>query len=697
MSLARIGALCSASSAPFTAIAADGWQATVTSPTDLSMSPANVLRAGFDETGSAVTYTDTVKLTKRVRQAYPSQASFTANNVALSEYVLSTDTVVGATNNSTLTSPKPIANWAMPQRLVVGSTLHWEILAFHHFARANAASVGKQVACVRVRANDGTTQTAWQTVNAVSLSSYVEDAVPLYTYQGDIDTSGLANGLIWLEGEVYPWVGGTAAVQKSEDNQTAGLQQRNFCRAYFVKNASRASAPPLAYVASTGNDATGVISTTAATAQASPFLTVKGAIVAARTALGTAAGSYDGLRIRIVDSVNIDTPAFNTYGWGVGAVIIERAPGTSRASAVATINASARFYLPTITTVAEACLTFYDVSVVLGGLFTLSGEASTKLHVQFFNCNFATGGFATSLRSNSSLAYYGAIVTGNGTTFADPGDYTIRAIRGTTVDFNAASPAGWLTAGCILTRAAAPSFSNAAQNNHIWFNNKYLNPDPNNSPLYFAGSVSGGDLGGVAFVQNLVERLTGTNPGMSLSADTAFGNITHAVVQHNTIPGSEGLSRYNIAYDDHATVARTHKFISFKGNIGPALNTKGDVHMSNAARLGNFAFHHGVACVGNFFKNYDGAAANPVTGPSTLAFGQAYAGIGSVIGGGDPLFTNNQAISGTSGAPVSGAGGGTYTLQAGSPAKNLVPAPLLSRDLAGTDRSTGTQNAGAYQ
>lgn len=692
----NVAAMGGVSGPPFSAIAADGWQATVASPSDLSLSPATVLRAGYDETGSAVTHTDTVYLTKRVRQVYPNQASFTTDKVALSEYVLSTDTIVGATNNSTLTSPKPIANWAMPQRLVVGSTVHWEIPAFHYFARANAVSIGKQVACIKVRANDGTTQTAWQTVSAVSLSSYIEDAQPTYVYQGDLDVSGLANGRIWLEGEVYPWVGGAASVLKSEDNHTAGVSQRGFVRAYFVKNPTIASAPPLAYVSSTGNDATGVISTTAATAKASPFLTQKGVIEKARATLGATAGAFDGLRIRIMDSVNMGTPSYNTYGWGAGAVIVERDPDTARASAVITVNSSYRPYLTAIATVNEACLTFYDVSIAIGGVYTLTGEASVNLLVQFWNYNLNGGGHATNLRSSSHVASYGGIATNYAGTFSQTSEGQVRCLRGLTADLNSGSPEGWVTVGCSLSEASAPAMSAAADNGHIWFNNKYLDPNSLNVPILFAGSVSGGDLGGVAIVQNLIERLSGTVPGISLSADTAYGNITHAVVQHNTVPGSEGHSRINIAYDDHATVARSHKFLSFKANIAPQLNSKGDVHMTDGTRIGNFAFHHGVGCHANFFKNYDAAAADKVLGPSTLSFGQLYPGLGSVVGGGDPMFTDNKAISGTTASPVTGAGGGTYPLQSGSPAKNLLPAPLLARDLAGNARGTGTQDAGAY-
>lgn len=138
-----------ASAGPFVSLASDGWQATVTSPVDLSMTPVPVLRQGYDGNGVATTYGETLYLTKRVRQAYPNQASFTADKVALSDYLYSTDGVTGSANNSAETSPKPKAQWIMPHGMVVGTTLRWEIVAFHRNAGA-ADNIG-QVACVRVR------------------------------------------------------------------------------------------------------------------------------------------------------------------------------------------------------------------------------------------------------------------------------------------------------------------------------------------------------------------------------------------------------------------------------------------------------------------------------------------------------------------------------------------------------------------
>lgn len=140
------------------------------------------------------------------------------------------------------------------------------------------------------------------------------------------------------------------------------------------------------------------------------------------------------------------------------------------------------------------------------------------------------------------------------------------------------------------------------------------------------------------------------------------------------------------------------------GNLTPADNIKGDVHAGSVGitspelRLGHFASHHGVWRKGNFTRDHDaaGQGATAGSGSETLSFGFAYSGVGSVNAGGDPLFTDYKAATYNGTSQVAGTGGGTYTLQSGSPAKNILAKPLLAYDLAGNSRGTGTQHAGAY-
>jgi hypothetical protein len=677
----------------FTAINAEGWSNTWASPTDLSLSPINFLRQGFSTSAATTTYIIQRKFTKRKRQAYPNQGSFSTSDVAMDDYVYTTDSplTLGVFNNSTVSCPKPIAAWVMPDRLLVASSVHWEIAAFHRDAcNLGAGGVGQQVACVQVRANNGTTQTAWQTVSATSISSFVEDANPVGVFQGDLDVSSLADGLFWLEAKVYPWFGAAASILSSEDQSNA----REFSRRYFRKGAT----VNYVYVASTGNDTTGVCSTTAATAAASPCLTVAGAILKARTTLGTGTvGALDGLRVRIVDTVNTGATsmlAFNPLRQDVAGVVIERAPGTARASAIVTLSSTFR---PSFTNHTapntEGSLIFYDVSVAVGGAFLIQGETANKLHIQFWNCNLNYGSFATNLRASSHISMFGVVASNLGSTaLGISTGNEIRMQRGVIADLANASPEGWVTVGSTLTRASGPSFTDASVNGHIWYNNKFLNPASTNAPLYFKGSVSGGDLGAIAMVQNLVERIdTGNNPNMRVGSDSDFGNITHAVIQHNTTTGTNDAGRTNISYDEHPTVPRFHKLISYKGNLMPSLNVKGDDYslIQDGTRLGHFPIEHGVGCAGNFTKDV-----NALSGGAS--FGQAYPGIGSVIAGGDPLFTNNQSVTKPAASLVAGAGGGDYTLQAGSPARSLLTTPVLRFDLAGNLRGTGAQNAGAY-
>jgi hypothetical protein len=82
------------------------------------------------------------------------------------------------------------------------------------------------------------------------------------------------------------------------------------------------------------------------------------------------------------------------------------------------------------------------------------------------------------------------------------------------------------------------------------------------------------------------------------------------------------------------------------------------------------------------------------------SFRQAYFGLKANIGTSntvrnDPLYTARGGKTAT-GAGGASAGNGTYTLQAGSPARNRVADPVLRFDLAGTARPAASDAAGAY-
>lgn len=692
--------------ASISSIDADGWSAQWANGTPPAFAPDSaptsiaVSRAGFDAAGGAISYHTTGIFTRRKRQVYPNQALDTDATVALDDYVYATDSIAGVGNNSTETSPKPIAAWVMPARLLVGNSVHWEMVAFHRNFRQR-----RQVAAVRVRANDGTTQTAWQTISATAISTLVEDANPIEVYRGDLDITALATGLFWLEAEVFPWIGTTAAILKTEESHATSTAPREFNRRYFLKNVARAADPPLAYVSSAGVDSTGVWSISAVTAAATPFLTVAGAMTAVNDATrGTPAtdGVVDGCRIRIVDTVTLGTVA-SARPQNVAAVVIERAPNTARANAVVTLATPFRTRIGSTglsAPLTEGAILFSDVTINRTANTTLIGEAAVNIAFGFRNVVFVSATTGAYL-ANSHAAHFGTVFTGTTPTLAQSTGGQQRLLRGITADFNTSGPECWVTAGCALTRVGTTSQSDPRMG-AIWYANRYLNPSNANACIAIEAVNPGDTITGIAVVQNLIETIgTGGVSSMRLSGDNANGSIVHAVLAHNVFTGVKIAGRCNIFYDEATgTNRRNHRLIRDVGNIYVQLNTKGDVFHSTAApaeapnRTGQLAYHHGVGCHGNWSQYR-------VNSETAFSEDQAYPGLGSNIGTStetraDPLFVDYRGTGGTGTTPVAGAGGGDYRLQAGSPARGRVTVCGLSFDLSGIARAGAMQAAGSY-
>lgn len=685
-------------------VQSDGWQGVWASGTPPTFDPNGApvfqtfTRQGYDAAATATTYSEQVPMLRRVREPYPNQLTDTASNVALGDYILSTDTATDVTNNSTETSPKPIAMWVMRDRQMVGDTIDWEIIAFHYYARNN-----RQVAAVRVRANDGTTQTPWQVVASTAISSYCEDANPVEVYRGTLNISALAAGTVaaptvgWLEAEVMPWIGATASVFRSEDQ----TEPREFSRRYFGRNVSRAATPPLAYVSSTGVDATGVWSTTAATASGLPFLTVTGALNAFNDAArGTPATNniLDGCRIRIVDTVNLGAGSATSRPQNVASVVVERAPGTSRAAAIVTVGATFRSRIGTTGLsggLTEGAITFYDMTINRTGAFTFAGETANLLQVAIHNVVFSNSS-ATQFLSNAAAYMFGVTFPGTNVAIAQSGAASQkRMLRGVTIDVNSANQEAWVTIGSTITRPSLTASLDTTKQ-RIAYSNKWLNPSSTNGVAAWVGTVAGENIGPIVWAQNLIEatHTTTATAGFRAANDSpAVGNIVHAVIHHNVNTGYNSVNRNNFFYDE-SPIARFHKFVSQVGDLPSQLNTKGDIFALDGTRLGQFAYTHGVGCRGNFTMFQTNSAV-------LWSEFQTFPGIGSVIGASstvrnDPLFTDYEGTGGSGGTPSAGAGGGTYTLTAPSPARGIVAKPVLAFDLAGAVRPSINDAAGAY-
>lgn len=670
---------------PFASIAADGFSATTAaSPSDLSLLPFTVVDEGF-VLGTATTRSRTEYLTKRINQDYPNQNSFTSGQQATSDYLLATSTVAGATVSSTLASPKVFGAWLMPEAQLVGDTINWAMDAWHYYG----------IDCVWVRGNDGTTQTPWQIVFTKSLYTLAELGCPFWTYQGALDVSGLADPSdCWLEGKAFPRIGGAGSVLSSEENYAGAVNRREFTRVRFRRNVTAHASPVYIAVSdASGNDSTGVTSTTEATARATPCKTGHGAIVRANSLLGDTRGCLDGLHIVVMDTATFGSAPFTSYKQNVGAIYVTRASNVARNSAVASITGQFRPYLSDHAAgVTEGQVIFKDMKLVLGTSGSFTGEAAYPLHVQIWNCTVDDSSLFGAQRDNSHLSYFGPTFTAHTSMLGRSGNGAIRKMIGVVADLVNSGFENWVTRGCVLTRPTSTFLTDASRDGHICVNNRFVDPDPASITLQHQGTVSGGDLGAFIYLQNEVVRLRhSTQPTVMISADGEYGNVVHGILGLNTVPAG----RHNLLYDEHATVRRYHKFFRVIGELADQLNTKDQVFAASIGitnpelRRGNKAFTHGVGCIGNYSRLINAAGALP-------GYAQLYPGIGSVIAGGAPGFIDDRSDPAGAG---SGSSGGNYALSVGAAARGLVPAGHFltpPEDLAGATRGTGVQPAGAY-
>jgi hypothetical protein len=704
-----------AAGAAVSAINAEGWSAEWATGTPPTFTPETapqtfaVSRPGFDATGSATNYNEARTFLVRKRQPYPNTTQPTAATVGLDDYVYATDVIPGVTNNSTEVSPKPIAAWVSPDRLLVGNAIHVEAVAFHRDMRSN-----RQVACVVFTATDGT-NTVSQTVASTVLSSSVtgawavEDAIPFEVYAADLDVTSLATGLVTVNAKVYPFVGNVASVLDSSTSTVA----REFSPRYFLRNVSRAANPPLAYIASTGSDATGVWSTTAATAAATPFLTVKGAIDAVNDSTrGTPAtgGIVDGCRMRLVDAVGWGANVTAAKTQNVAALIIERAPGTTRANANVTLPGASGVNFSTaglVSPITETTIYLYDCTLKKSADQGISGVGQARTWNMTYD---HTNGSISAFNGANVAAYtYGITVINNtaGSAFSASTGKEWRLQRGLTADLNNAAYEVWRTFGCALTRAGSgTNRTNVAGTvpGPMWFNNKFINPSGGATQIRSAATNAGDIIEGTVIWQNLMEVQYAVDRNtVGLSNDNSNGSTTHSVVGLNTIIGFGVLGRSNLFYDESTgTNRRTHKLHRVVGELAASVNTKGGEFVgANQAnpteapfRNGNHPYSHGVAVEGFFtqFASADGG----VTGS---AFSPVYPGLRASFSTSqtvrnDPLFVNYQ---GTTSGPTAGAGGGDYHLQSGSSARGRVQTKGSRYDLGGALRpTTGLDASGAY-
>jgi len=483
---------------------------------------------------------------------------------------------------------------------------------------------------------------------------------------------------ITLNAEVFPHVGVAASVLDSAD-QTA---RREFSPRTYYR--STANTPPVAYVDPVGgDDATGVVSTTDATAAASPFATISGAIGTTGGLRGF--GDANGAIIYLEEGTHTLATAFGAdLVMPSAALTIKPASGEMVATIV---EYGAAAFRPRIDAGGGA-IRIEGCIVNRTGTSGCRGESDSALELGFVDCDLDAGSHnATFGGTDASVLFHGVAFTNLASSSLSAGTSPVDALRGCS-----GAPGGqiehWIMLGCDWTGGADPlSMGTRTESGSIVAFNGFYDWS---GRLYQIAQSS--DVTGAVFAQNVVEFTSETaEPVIAISADGTTGNTTHVILHHNTLVGFNDNGRNNSFYDDGAT-ARTHTLMSDGANLYTQINTKGDIFALDGTRLGNFAYTNGAGCQGNYTLYQDAGGGS---------FAQDYPGPGSDIGtsgtvmNGGPaasIFTDFQAV--TSG-PTAGAGGGDYSLVSGAAPKGIADAKIRF-DAAGATRST-TTSAGAYE
>lgn len=703
---------------PFQTIRADGFSLDASDPTAAVGQTYAVTRNGYDASANAITFSDTLSVTDRMRTVW--NVGWTsagtvpvddATRCASSDYIYQGETCVGATNNSTVVSPTPVAAWVNIERQLIGNSITLEVVAGHRDARG-----AKPVACVTGTLTDGT-----NTVTAISatpvISSYAGDVQPLWVYELTFatDTPGnvlASDVLLTANAKVYPHVGVAASVADS----SLSSDRRGFSPRYFIKNVTRLASPPLAYiqVGATG----GTWSTTAATAEADPFPTLEAARVAIPAQSGVTGGYADGCEIRLMagsHSSAMGVTATNITN-KVASMVITRDPNASRATAILTFSASvrARMSIGSLLPTSSGSLLVRDITITRTSS-NWQGEAASHLEVHIDQCNIDNSS-NTAWLSSAHDYIYGCTITTSlaaGIWLSQNGTANYhRMWRGITclnarlstinMFYNFASL--WYNTGALV------SVVSGDQSGVMRVNNKYMNINYTSGGYegFAAASDASENFTGIYIAGNVYEPIpaVASYTGSGVSADEQqSGSTSHFISHNNTILGAAASFRCNDLYDTSTTL-RTHVLQSIKGNIMPQLNTKGDwffaVNLGNpgglaTSHVGNWGFLYGVGCAGNHVMYIDAG----VTGPGG-SITQAYMGANSTMGTSatakvDPLITTYAAVDYVAGVLTAGAGGSVFTLQGGSPCKLKLPYAVAPFDLAGVARAaSGADSTGAY-
>jgi hypothetical protein len=695
-------------SAPFYSSQAKG-SITCTSPT-------------YDTTPTAGTASRTVYLTHELRKPSPNQATHdeTAGatmtiRVALSDYIYSVDasctatiaagiytasavsnnavSSLAVTNNSTMTYAKapPICRWVKPGYEQVTGDFVVEATCFSKWARN-----GKPLAAVVFSVTDAHAHTVSVVTNDMTVSSWGGDQNAVLVYAATISVSTLTQGDVLTANFIaYPWFGNSTSILDSSAGTAPPSENLGPLKLLNDKSGTYGAA--YCAVKTTGNNATCAANASQSTAEAATGCLDIGTAMTKITAFnntnyarnnpggGTVlvcAGSfsYPGTQ------PGVDQGAQDTY------VTVTKCSTATQANAIINTGTNADIETQKIKITGITVDTHVTPPVA-----TLVGRTATDvlwIDNDIINMPSDTAPIYSWKLIYATRNSVTAIANGFTAFSTNPGPYAL--VRGNSAPSTTAGggiPAhmyasvgnknivvglagnGWIEPGDTSGQATTDGGIYA-------FNSAYnINAQPIQS--YATGTTW---AKGTAYVQNVIEKVTDTDPLIQIAADgTTATPVDNVIVWDNTFVGE----RMNLAYNETGTTALFRGNWSVHGNLLFNWNIKTDTFTggtgANGARVGNWSQVYRVGDAGDDIQSQFGG----------VFFAPEF----------DGMYTLNQSVtigfvSDRSFATGTAAGNGDYHLTSSSSFKSRIAAgeAVLPFDITGTPRSnSGSGAIGAYE
>ncbi len=501
------------------------------------------------------------------------------------------------TNNSALPYPRVVGNWSEPGFSKLGNTQTLRCCVFH-----SSGQIGRPVRCVKFISADthGNTASVFTTNPAVDAS--YGDAVPVDEYMGTLDVSGFTqNDIVTSNLIAYPWIGNGFSVLDTAGtttNSVAGTAQVTpyYGPIKFVCDKNQNYSQGYAVVdATNGVDASGVVSSTLATAFANPYLTIGGAVNGCRTYNnlgsnngGTTRNNSGGSTIYLRDNAG----GVNTFVWT--GVAMAGSPSTADAwLTIAGYPGHTRSNLVisgfSVSHTAGLRVKISGVKISGGDAAGLIvGGAGAVLWIDGCEINNTTG--SPTIYTNQVVYVSRCDATNLNQGFKPFATEltTFSIVRGNTVSPSETS-FGSINAFMFLGNLKTSVTSHAAINdtvagsqlvptNTVWAFNRWTQGGASNAMM--AARQLTAETHGMAIVQNLLEQTSGASPVLQVAADgsTATAPINNIIMWHNITTGQ----RLNFAYSENGAYAANRIGWSMKNNIWDQSNIKTDTFSGNS-------------------------------------------------------------------------------------------------------------------